>query len=648
MPFERARCTFSPFWLGRTQASGCPSSHKTYLRASFKNQWRLRPSGSKPPIRLTWRSHKPRAHPKSRLRLWYPDVSLRNLPVAVFVAAPRQLAHASHKPKLSPGSYSAPWSNRGAQAANPRYPGVWHKWLAVLRVASRRRTRGRPPLGISRVPGSDNSRPVGARDNRLRTCSFVWLRYRPTQRSDDLSLERASLRCFAPKVCDMRRPRSRGADGIHINLRLGSQEGGRRMATDSESETFELVYTSEAFPHGDSGFNHHSRVGNKPRSEGRLFTRTDQAGAPQIPMLHVRQCPIRICGAPLRAVHFTPGVHPDRAGDRGGAPETRCHDFHVPRRLAGCGPISIFRGGLARPSEDRVSNLRQCVALFLLAVAASAWAWFRLLGLMASMVDLINFCRLRMRPIQLHLLSFYQPHRHRISHLVPTTPWLVPHLQWWLAEANLTQGRAFRPPSTDGDHHHRCVTLQLGGDLAPTSGGGPVGFRTSLSPYKHSGNASGVQRTPAFSVRHPGESGPGAMRQRYGGSVHQSPRGHSVGSPLCAGVGSHPLVYMPWGYTVSSPHPRRGERNCRCSLQGLDRPYGVVTAPANGSFALPPDRPAAHGLVCLSGKQPTTERPDPSAWQIDALAFQWDGLLAYAFPPFSLIPRVLAKIESSS
>ena len=51
-----------------------------------------------------------------------------------------------------------------------------------------------------------------------------------------------------------------------------------------------------------------------------------------------------------------------------------------------------------------------------------------------------------MRPIQLHLLSFYQPHRHRISHLVPTTPWLVPHLRWWLAEANLTQGRAFRPP----------------------------------------------------------------------------------------------------------------------------------------------------------------------------------------------------------
>ena len=39
--------------------------------------------------------------------------------------------------------------------------------------------------------------------------------------------------------------------------------------------------------------------------------------------------------------------------------------------------------------------------------------------------------------------------------------------------------------------------------------------------------------------------------------------------------------------------------------------------------------------------------PDPNAWQIDALSIPWEGLLAYAFPPFSLIPRVLTKIETA-
>ena len=39
---------------------------------------------------------------------------------------------------------------------------------------------------------------------------------------------------------------------------------------------------------------------------------------------------------------------------------------------------------------------------------------------------------------------------------------------------------------------------------------------------------------------------------------------------------------------------------------------------------------------------------DPYAWQTDALAIMWEGLLAYAFPPFSLIPRVLTKIEEEN
>ena len=38
-------------------------------------------------------------------------------------------------------------------------------------------------------------------------------------------------------------------------------------------------------------------------------------------------------------------------------------------------------------------------------------------------------------------------------------------------------------------------------------------------------------------------------------------------------------------------------------------------------------------------------KPDPEAVAIDSLSLQWDYLLLYAFPPFSLIGRVLRKIE---
>ena len=36
--------------------------------------------------------------------------------------------------------------------------------------------------------------------------------------------------------------------------------------------------------------------------------------------------------------------------------------------------------------------------------------------------------------------------------------------------------------------------------------------------------------------------------------------------------------------------------------------------------------------------------PDPNAYAVDAFTFSWQDLNFYAFPPFSLLPRVLAKI----
>ena len=90
----------------------------------------------------------------------------------------------------------------------------------------------------------------------------------------------------------------------------------------------------------------------------------------------------------------------------------------------------ILLKGLAHPSVDRVLNLRHCMAFFPLSNggAALTLAWLRFLGLMASMVVLIDSCRRRMRPIQLHLLSYFRPSRHSIHTLVPTKPWLIPHL----------------------------------------------------------------------------------------------------------------------------------------------------------------------------------------------------------------------------
>jgi hypothetical protein len=38
-------------------------------------------------------------------------------------------------------------------------------------------------------------------------------------------------------------------------------------------------------------------------------------------------------------------------------------------------------------------------------------------------------------------------------------------------------------------------------------------------------------------------------------------------------------------------------------------------------------------------------RPDPGAQSSDAFSIQWNTLQGYYFPPFSVIPRVLQKLE---
>ena len=139
------------------------------------------------------------------------------------------------------------------------------------------------------------------------------------------------------------------------------------------------------------------------------------------------------------------------------------------------------------------------MALFLPATVAPAMAWLRLLGLMASMVGLIDFCRPRMRPSQLHLLSYFRPSRHSINLPVPTTPWLTPHLQWWVEDANLTQGRVFRPPRPSATVvTNACLYCWVGGDPRPPPDSGGVGHGTPHNPHQCPGNAGGPQCPPAL------------------------------------------------------------------------------------------------------------------------------------------------------
>ena len=83
------------------------------------------------------------------------------------------------------------------------------------------------------------------------------------------------------------------------------------------------------------------------------------------------------------------------------------------------GAVLDLNVGMASPTPKRIDNLIERATLLASSDTAPARAWLRLLGLMASLVDLVQFCRLQMRPFQLHLLSFFRPSIHPINRQGP-------------------------------------------------------------------------------------------------------------------------------------------------------------------------------------------------------------------------------------
>ena len=66
---------------------------------------------------------------------------------------------------------------------------------------------------------------------------------------------------------------------------------------------------------------------------------------------------------------------------------------------------------------------------------------------MASLIDLVPWCRMHMRPLQLHLLYHFHPSTDPISKEVPVTHLIRNLLRWWLDQDNLLSGVQFPRPS---------------------------------------------------------------------------------------------------------------------------------------------------------------------------------------------------------
>lgn len=315
------------------------------------------------------------------------------------------------------------------------------------------------------------------------------------------------------------------------------------------------------------------------------------------------------------------------------------------------GAVIHLKEGLVFPSLERFKNISQMIQIFLNSQTVEARVMLRLLGLMASCIDLVPWARLHMRPLQLYLLAWWRPALHSLNHLIPLYQPLQEHLFWWLNRRNFFKGVLLEQESAQ-------VTLVTDASQS--------GWGAHINNYQIAGVWS-----PQYKVKHINWLELKAVQLALQTflikvqfkSVLVRTDNATVVSYLNkqGGTRSPDLCYLAWDLlkwcinhnvkiqAVHIPGKKniiadalsRGKMTIRLTEWALNMTivnllFLQLGTPVIDLFA-----------TSMNKKLPVfcSPWPEETAVSIDALSMKWTNLFAYAFPPPIILNRILQKIQ---
>ena len=117
---------------------------------------------------------------------------------------------------------------------------------------------------------------------------------------------------------------------------------------------------------------------------------------------------------------------------------------------------------------------------------------------------------------------------------------------------------------------------------------------------------------------------------------------------MCPHVEDPDLVFQKTGYPQSSTHPLLAE--CDNKLSKLDQSIQTEWSLNPEFFKVISFRwhqPKVDLFATRFNKLPqfVSPVPDPQAWAVDALSLSWEDLDPYAFPPATILGKVVEKLQ---
>ncbi len=301
------------------------------------------------------------------------------------------------------------------------------------------------------------------------------------------------------------------------------------------------------------------------------------------------------------------------------------------------------------PSEERIRNLVRLASPWKDAAFISAGDLRRLLGHMASMVDVLPFCRFHMRPLNSLLLRSWDPLSQPVWIPIPLDREAHARIHWWLNRDNTLVGAPFPPEP----YSHVIFT-----DACLTGWGGLLGDEHVSGVWSEDERSWHINMLELQAVI---LSLLQFERQLRGANLLVRTDNTTTvayinreGGIRSQGLDSLARSLQSWtqerGIQIHAAHIKGVDNVCADALsRGMSQPtewslcpqvFNLLSAlwgqPQMDLFASKENH--LTGVYC-------SWKMDLHAFAMDAFSVSWGVSLNYAYPPFNLIQRVLARLE---
>ena len=310
-----------------------------------------------------------------------------------------------------------------------------------------------------------------------------------------------------------------------------------------------------------------------------------------------------------------------------------------------------FCQGVASPTQERIVSLCQTTTQLLSTPSPRARLWLRLLGLAASLVEILPYCRLQMRPIQFYLLRHFKPSLHPLSLRVSVSDEVRPFLLWWTEPSNLSKGRPFvdsRP------------TVTITTDASNSGWGATRGTSSTAGLWSPAEKLLHINVLELIAVKKAIHFWANDLRDSIveifsdnsTTVAYLNRQGGTRSLRLCRETWDLLHFCQCLNITVRATHLAGSQNILADALsRGLFNHHEWSLNQKWADFLFQTfGRPHIDLFASHLNNKLTTfcsRRPHPKAWASDALSLNWDGLLTYAFPPLPLLQRVLLKLRRS-